>query len=95
MTTEKMPLAQKLRPESLKDFVGQEHIVGKNKMLWRAIEAKNVGSCIFYGPPGSGKTMLPDRSHLHRFRSPMPHCRPLPRFPQQRCSGCLLFSFPS
>ena len=58
MTTEKMPLAQKLRPESLKDFVGQEHIVGKNKMLWRAIEAKNVGSCIFYGPPGTGKTTL-------------------------------------
>ena len=58
METHKIPLAQKLRPTSLENFVGQEHIVGQNKMLSRAIEFKNVGSCIFYGPPGTGKTPL-------------------------------------
>lgn len=58
METQRIPLAQKLRPTGLENFVGQEHIVGKNKMLSRAIEFKNVGSCIFYGPPGTGKTTL-------------------------------------
>jgi len=53
-----VPLAQKMRPTSLEQFVGQEHIVAKNKMLWRAIQYGNVGSCIFYGPPGTGKTTL-------------------------------------
>lgn len=58
MQQERIPLAQKMRPTSLEQFVGQEHIVGKNKMLWRAIQYGNVGSCIFYGPPGTGKTTL-------------------------------------
>ena len=58
MNNEKTPLAQKLRPTTLKDFVGQEHIVGKGKVLRRAIEFGNVGSMIFYGPPGTGKTTL-------------------------------------
>ena len=58
MDKERVPLAQKMRPNSLEEFVGQEHIVGKNKMLWRAIEFGHVGSCIFYGPPGTGKTTL-------------------------------------
>lgn len=58
MQEERIPLAQKLRPTSLDQFVGQEHIVGKNKMLWRAIQYGKVGSCIFYGPPGTGKTTL-------------------------------------
>ena len=52
------PLAERMRPSSLDDFVGQEHIVGNGKLLRRAIEAQSLGSCIFYGPPGTGKTTL-------------------------------------
>lgn len=58
MEKTRIPLAERMRPTSLEDFVGQEHIVGKNKMLYRAISTGNVGSCIFYGPPGTGKTTL-------------------------------------
>jgi len=58
MENERIPLPQKMRPKTLQDFVGQEHIVGKNKMLSRAIATGNVGSIIFYGPPGTGKTTL-------------------------------------
>ncbi len=54
----RIPLAEKMRATSLEDFVGQEHIVGKNKLLYRAIKTGTVGSCIFYGPPGTGKTTL-------------------------------------
>ena len=52
------PLADRLRPKSLDDFLGQEHIVGKNSFLRRAINYDKLGSCIFYGPPGTGKTTL-------------------------------------
>jgi len=52
------PLAARMRPESLEEFVGQNHIVGKNKLLYRAIIADNLSSLIFYGPPGTGKTTL-------------------------------------
>ncbi len=55
---EKIPLAEKMRPTSLEDFFGQEHIVGKNRLLHRAINSKKVTSCIFFGPPGTGKTTL-------------------------------------
>ena len=58
MNEERIPLPQKMRPKNLDEFVGQEHIVGKNKMLCRAIATGNVGSIIFYGPPGTGKTTL-------------------------------------
>ncbi len=58
MSELRIPLAQRMRPKVLKDFVGQEHIVGKGKVLRRAIEFGNVGSMIFYGPPGTGKTTL-------------------------------------
>lgn len=54
----RVPLAEKMRPRSFDDFVGQEHIVGKNKLLYRAIQFGTLGSCIFYGPPGTGKTTL-------------------------------------
>jgi len=54
----KVPLAERMRPNVLSEFVGQKHIIGKNKLLWRAIMAGEVGSCIFYGPPGTGKTTL-------------------------------------
>lgn len=52
------PLAEKMRPTSLDDFVGQQHILGEGKLLRRLIQAKKVPSCIFYGPPGTGKTTL-------------------------------------
>ena len=52
------PLAVRLRPETLDDFVGQEHFAGEDKLLRRMIEAGNITSLIFYGPPGTGKTTL-------------------------------------
>lgn len=55
---DRKPLAEKMRPASLDDFVGQQHILGEGKLLRRLIQAKKVPSCIFYGPPGTGKTTL-------------------------------------
>ena len=52
------PLADKMRPQSLDDFLGQEEILGKGKLLRKAIESDKVPSIIFWGPPGSGKTTL-------------------------------------
>ncbi len=52
------PLADRMRPRNLDEFIGQEHIVGPGKLLRRSIEADRLTSSIFYGPPGSGKTTL-------------------------------------
>ena len=52
------PLASRLRPSTLEEVVGQEHIIGKDKLLYRAIKADKLSSIIFYGPPGTGKTTL-------------------------------------
>ena len=52
------PLAMRLRPETLDEMVGQSHIIGKDKLLYRAIKADKLSSVIFYGPPGTGKTTL-------------------------------------
>ena len=52
------PLADRLRPKSLADFVGQEKVIGKNSYLRRMIENDSIPSIIFYGPPGTGKTTL-------------------------------------
>ena len=52
------PLAERLRPSSLDDYMGQQHLVGKNAVLRRAIESGNIPSMIFWGPPGVGKTTL-------------------------------------
>lgn len=52
------PLASRLRPKTLEQVVGQEHIIGKGKLLYRAIKADKISSVIFYGPPGTGKTTL-------------------------------------
>lgn len=52
------PLASRLRPTTLEEVVGQQHIIGRDKMLYRAIMADKLGSVIFYGPPGTGKTTL-------------------------------------
>lgn len=53
-----LPLAARMRPESLDDFIGQEHLVGSGRLLRRAIQADQLSSIIFYGPPGTGKTTL-------------------------------------
>ena len=56
---EKMsPLADRIRPKTLEEYVGQEHIIGKGKLLYRAISADKISSIILYGPPGTGKTTL-------------------------------------
>ena len=52
------PLASRLRPSTLEEVVGQQHIIGKDKLLYRAIKADKIGSVIFYGPPG--KPLLPE-----------------------------------
>lgn len=52
------PLAKRLRPTTLDEVVGQKHIIGKDKLLYRAIQADKISSVIFYGPPGTGKTTL-------------------------------------
>ena len=52
------PLASRMRPVILEDVVGQQHIIGRDKLLYRAIKADKLSSVIFYGPPGTGKTTL-------------------------------------
>ncbi len=56
--TQKQPLAARLRPRNLDEYIGQDHIVGKGRLLRRAIAADQLTSVIFYGPPGCGKTTL-------------------------------------
>ncbi len=58
LLAEQAPLAERMRPRTLDEFVGQEHILGPGKLLRRAIEADRLSSLIFYGPPGTGKTTL-------------------------------------
>ena len=55
---EQQPLAERMRPQSLREFLGQSHICEENSLLRRAISLDKVGSCIFWGPPGTGKTTL-------------------------------------
>lgn len=52
------PLASRMRPARLEEIVGQQHILGRDKLLYRAIRADKLGSVIFYGPPGTGKTTI-------------------------------------
>lgn len=67
-----LPLAARMRPRSLGDFAGQDHIISEGKLLRRSIESGNLSSLIFYGPPGSGKTALAyiitEINNLHFFR---------------------------
>ena len=53
-----MPLAERMRPRELSEFIGQKHLLHKGSLLMRAIQADKLGSCIFFGPPGTGKTTL-------------------------------------
>src|SRR4051812_29192899 len=57
-TFRQQPLAARMRPRTLDEFVGQSHILGPGQLLRRAIEADRIQSLIFYGPPGTGKTSL-------------------------------------
>jgi putative ATPase len=52
------PLAARMRPSTLAEFVGQQHFLGEGQLLWRLLKARRLGSVIFYGPPGTGKTTL-------------------------------------
>ena len=52
------PLASRMRPETLEEVVGQKHIIGRDRLLYRRSRADKLGSVIFYGPPGTGKTTL-------------------------------------
>ena len=52
------PLAARMRPRSLKEFVGQAHFLSEGKLLWRLLKSDQMGSVLFYGPPGTGKTTL-------------------------------------
>ncbi|MCX6029572.1 MAG: AAA family ATPase [Chloroflexi bacterium] len=58
LTEKEAPLAARMRPRTLDEFIGQEHIVGPGRLLRRAIQADQLSSVIFYGPPGTGKTTL-------------------------------------
>ena len=55
---EKAPLAERMRPRTLEEFVGQQDLVGPGSLLRKAIEEDTLSSLIFYGPPGTGKTAL-------------------------------------
>jgi len=57
-TSPHRPLAERMRPRRLEDFVGQEHLVGPGKFLKQLIDSGNIPSLLFWGPPGSGKTTL-------------------------------------
>lgn len=66
------PLASRMRPTTLEEVVGQEHIIGKDKLLYRAIKADKLGSVIFYGPPGTGKTHVGESDRQHRQAQDLP-----------------------
>ena len=54
----KQPLAYRMRPTNIEEIIGQQHLVGEGKILWRMVKAKHFHSMILYGPPGIGKTSI-------------------------------------
>ena len=62
MEMNSQPLAYRVRPKSLEDYVGQEQVLGKDKILYRTIKADRLSSIILWGPPGCGKTSLVKKS---------------------------------
>lgn len=78
------PLASRMRPRTLEEVAGQEHIIGKDKLLYRAIKADKLGSVIFYGPPGTGKRRWPRSLPT----PPVPgFSRLTPQLPEKRYGG--------
>ena len=79
------PLADKMRANNLDDFIGQSHIVAEGSLLRRAIKLDRLGSCIFWGPPGCGKTSAPTccwtSATASTRRSPIRFCPPSSREP--------------
>lgn len=63
------PLAARMRPRSLDEFVGQQHFLGPGKLLRRLLESDRVSSLVFYGPPGTGKTSLAELIAKHTKRT--------------------------
>ncbi len=59
------PLAERMRPRRLEDFVGQEQLLGEGKLLWRLLQQHHIPSLLLWGPPGVGKTTL---AHIHSGR---------------------------
>lgn len=66
------PLASRIRPRTLDEVVGQQHIIGKDKMLYRAIKADKLGSIIFYGPAGNRKDYAGEGHRQHHQRGIYP-----------------------
>ena len=58
MEEKEAPLAMRMRPRTLDEVIGQEHMIGKGRLLYRAISADKLSSVLFYGPPGTGKTTI-------------------------------------
>ena len=73
------PLAARLRPQSLEEYAGQTHLLGKGKVLRRLIENDQVSSMIFWGPPGVGKTICGHQGH-QLFHCPLRQCGRQQRF---------------
>ena len=73
---EESPLASRMRPATLDEIVGQRHILGKDKLLYRAIQADKISSLILYGPPGTGKTTIAKVIANTTSSEPRPSRRP-------------------
>ncbi len=71
LTEKEAPLAARMRPRTLDEFIGQEHIIGPGRLLRRAIQADQLSSVIFYGPPGTGKTTLARSLMADRMPPPL------------------------